>query len=83
MVAGFAFDRGEPGHFLVPFRCGFHEHDLSVFGQNDDVIAGQHDLAVAVSTALPLLLSVEARENRLVQPVNRQAAIYSEIQDTP
>jgi len=68
----FAGDRGEPGHFLVALGRGVNEHDVAILGQHNQVIAGEHDLAVSVTAALPLQLAsrcIDARQNGLIESV--------------
>ncbi len=72
-VPGLAFEGGEAGDFRELVGSGAHEHEFSAFGDDDEVVAGEQELAVAVAPALPLALAclhVDAGEDAFVQPVD-------------
>ena len=56
---------------------GGDEDELAVFGDDDEMIAGEEHLAVAVAPALPFQFAgrgVEAREDPFVQTVDEAVA---------
>ena len=63
----------QPGDFAKAIRASLDEADLTRLGLDDEQIANEGQLAVAVATAFPFSLAgchVDARENSLVKPVD-------------
>jgi len=48
---------GKTRDLLVRRRVGAHERKLALFREDDQVAVGEHDLAVAVTAALPFQIA--------------------------
>src|SRR5262245_40793794 len=90
MVPGLAADDREARELVVALRRGTEEREVTVLGEDDEVVADGEDLTVAVAAALPLEIAragVDAAENALVEAVDvpvdqdgaREAVLHSGV----
>src|SRR5688500_11010615 len=73
MVPRLAFDRRDPRDLLMRRRIRANDGQLTLLREDQEVAAGEDDLAGAVTAALPFQLpirGVDACEDRSVEAVN-------------